>query len=88
MESANIFEGTDTYGVSIMVAIRKEDGQFFWRSYSFNGYGMGWSKWKKIEPINVFMNSHGKQAIKWGWNELNGRVSKTRLPKIENEYAK
>ena len=87
MESANIFQGTDTYGVSIEVAIRKEDNQFFWRSYSFNGYGMGYTKWNKINSFEVYTNSHGKQAIKWGWNELTGRIAKARLPKIENELA-
>jgi hypothetical protein len=87
MESANIFYGTDTYGTHIEVAIRKEDNQFFWRSYSFNGYGMGWKKWEKIESFEIFINSYGKEAIKWGWNELTGCVGKPRLPKLEKEYA-
>ena len=85
LESANIFYGTNTYGANIEVAIRKKDNQFFFRSYSFNGYGMGWSKWREIESLEIFIDSFGKQAIKWGWNELTGCVGKTRLPKLKSD---
>ena len=82
MESTNMFFGSDTYGARIEVAIRKEDNQFFWRTYAFNGYGMGWTKWQETESTEIFTNYLGKPCIKWGWNELTGCAGKPRLPKL------
>ena len=79
MES-NVFRGQDTYGKQIEVAVNQE-GQWFFRHYRYNGYGMAWSKWEKLnEPRQPFVNEIGKEVIRWGWNELIGFKAKRKLP--------
>ena len=83
MKTVNYFQGIDTFGTSIDVAIREQDRQMFWRSYSFNGYGMGWTKWQKLQNKEIYFNPDGKPTIKWGFNELSGFINKGfRLPKV------
>ena len=79
--NVNRFYGDDTFGTHIEVGIRA-DGQMYWRAYKFNGYGMGWSKWEKLETRDIYINVSGKPAMKWGFNELTGYFEpKSRLPK-------
>lgn len=80
MKKNNLYFGTDTYGTNIEVGINNEGVQFY-RSYSFNGYGMAWQKWQKLEePCQIINNG---DQLKWGWNELNGcYYNRIRLPKI------
>lgn len=79
---SNYFFGCDSLGNRINVAIRK-DGTLFWRTYKFNGYGMGWSKWDKIndQELDVTTDSKGNETAKWGFEELKGYFNKSiRLP--------
>ena len=79
--TANYFFGTDTYGRPIEVAVRA-DGRFFCRSKRFNGYGMSWSKWEKMESKPILTDFLGEPMIKWGFNTLRGYAkSHLRLPK-------
>ena len=80
--NANIFQGQDTYGANIQVAV-SESGKFFYRVFRYNGYAKAWSKWESVgRDIAVYTNSYGKPAIKWGWNEFIGYQNpRIRLPK-------
>ena len=82
MSKNKSFFGTDSYGVNIEVSIRKEDNQFFWRSYSYNGFGSGWSKWEKMDGSEIEVVD-GKEYLKWGWNKLQSFSSNSRLPKLK-----
>jgi hypothetical protein len=54
MAKANrLYSGHDSYGRAIEVAERT-DGVWFWREYRWNGYGMGWSKWKAYGKVPTF----------------------------------
>lgn len=82
-KTANFFSGYDSYGSSIEVCIRKEDGQMFWRW--FRGNHIGWSKWAKMDNTPVYFRN-GEPKISWGFNELNGIYYKgVRPPKIKEE---
>lgn len=50
-----LYRGHDSYGRAIEVAERI-DGVWFWREYSWNGYGMGWSKWAALGELPTFPN--------------------------------
>lgn len=69
------FTGIDSYCRSIEVAVR-EDNQWFSRSYGFNGFGNGWSKWQKQEEL-----PRCPDGVEWGFKNLRS-VSPTgiRLP--------
>lgn len=43
-KAVKLYEGHDSYGRTIQVAER-EDGQWFWREWGWNGFGVSWSKW-------------------------------------------
>lgn len=43
-KAISLYSGWDTYGRPVELAER-EDGEWFWREYGWNGYGRGWSKW-------------------------------------------
>ena len=84
---ANCFHGTDTYGRSVQVGIR-QDGVAFFRTYQFNGYGMGMSKWQTLadyvhQPYKSSSAVYGERThVKWGFNELTGYANpRMRLPK-------
>lgn len=80
--SNNLFSGNSTYGVSIQVGI-SESGEQYWRDYSWNGYGKGWTKWKKLDSKCSF---NEKGNLVWGWNEFTGCRTKLKLPKeVSNE---
>lgn len=85
---SNVFSGSDSFGRHYEVAIK--DGSLFHRSYVYNGYGMGWSKWKLMDSfsgefyISECNNYGNKEKLKWGFGcdaigSLNNRL---RLPKI------
>ena len=90
------FYGYDTFGHQIEVA-ESVDGIWFYRRYSWNGWGVCWSKWDILEDgptfktkgINrytgdTFSYEEG-EAIQWGFSTLSKyeRVPKFRLPKYE-----
>jgi hypothetical protein len=84
---ANCFHGTDTYGRSVQVGIR-QDGVAFFRTYRYNGYGMGMTKWEMLndyvhQPYKSSSAVYGEKThIKWGFNELTGYANpRMRLPK-------
>lgn len=46
------FVCNDSYGRKFEL-VMDEDRNWWTRSYIYNGYGMGWSKWAKSEPRKV-----------------------------------
>jgi hypothetical protein len=68
------------------------DGHWFARSYGYNGFGMGWSKWDKVEApqyVTEIQNVYSGEvthiesglAIYWGFDRLSRRNSdRVRLP--------
>lgn len=69
------FSGIDSYCRSIEVAVR-EDGQWFYRSYGFNGYGNSWSKWTKDREL-----PRSEDGVRWGFKTLRPSSPKgIRLP--------
>lgn len=51
-KAAKVYQGCDSYGRTIQVAERG-DGQWFWREWGWNGFGVAWSKWCKADrPIH------------------------------------
>lgn len=72
------FGGTNSYGVSVEVA-ESESGSWFQRSYTYNGYGMGWNKWIAFTPswstsyINVYtLEKHEREepVLEFGFRTL------------------
>jgi hypothetical protein len=59
------FIGFDSYCHRIEVAIR-EDGQWFSRSYGYNGYGNCWGKWTKDKELPRLENG----CVEWGFKTL------------------
>ena len=48
-KTTRAFSGYNSYGVSVEVA-ESNTGNWFQRSYVFNGFGKGWSKWEPFTP--------------------------------------
>jgi hypothetical protein len=71
------FGGTNSYGVSVEVA-ESESGNWFQRSWSYNGYGRGWDKWTTFTPnwstsyVNVYtLETHEREAVlEYGFSTL------------------
>ena len=61
---AKLFEGNDTYGVPVEVALC-EHGLWYFRVYRWNGYGKSFSKWA---PHRDPHDESGRPF--WGWNRL------------------
>jgi len=59
------FIGIDSYCRRIEVAVR-EDGQWFSRTYGYNGYGNCWGKWTKDEELPSLENG----CVEWGFKTL------------------
>lgn len=84
---SNVFFGSDSLGRHYEVAVNK--GNFYHRNYSYNGYGMGWSKWELLNSFNGEFylkecNNYGnKEMLKWGFGcDAIGSINKRiRLPK-------
>lgn len=69
------FTGIDTYCRSVEVAIR-EDGTWFSRILQYNGYGLGWTKWKKDREL-----PRCTEGVEWGFKKLRSTTPKgLRLP--------
>jgi len=70
------FIGIDTFCRAVEVAIR-EDGQWFSRTYGYNGYGKCWGKWTKDEELPRTAND----GVEWGFKTLQRSSPKgIRLP--------
>jgi hypothetical protein len=69
------FYGIDSQCRSVEVAIR-EDGQWFSRSYGYNGYGNCWGKWSKDREL-----PRTDTGVEWGFKTLQATNPKgLRLP--------
>jgi len=72
------FFGSNSYGMSIEVA-ESDTGNWFQRSYGFNGYGKSWGKWLPFIPswslsyTNVYtreVSEREKPALEFGFSVL------------------
>lgn len=83
----NVFSGSDSYGRNYEVAVK--DNNIYHRNYGFNGYGMAWGKWEKLNSfsgefyLNECDNYGNKEMLHWGFGcdavgYINNRI---RLPK-------
>ena len=69
------FTGIDSYCRRIDAAVR-EDGAWFYRVCQYNGYGLGWSKWKPVEEL-----PRCTEGVEWGFKKLGSTTPKgLRLP--------
>ena len=71
MKKVTIFWGENSFGKHYELAIYNgENGnEFYYRDYIYNGYGMGWSKFHKIDDFNgkFYIDEDGKTQIRWGF---------------------
>ena len=88
-----VYGGSDSAGRGIEVA-QRVDGVWFSREYSWNGYGMGWSKWAELKKVPGFLtqgtNAYSGESypieygevMSWGFSTLSRYSSapKYRLP--------
>lgn len=91
------YSGTNSYGKPVDVAL-SEHGQWYSRSYAFNGYQVAPTKWTKTQPpshpkghTNVYSGEfeeysqeEQQKRISWGFTELLlvEGYTKARLPNI------
>ena len=88
-----VYGGSDSTGRGVEVA-QRVDGVWFHREHSWNGYGMGWSKWMELKKTpwfptqgtnkytgEIYPIEHGS-VMDWGFSTLNkyNSVPKYRLP--------
>lgn len=92
-----LFVGTDSYGRNVQMA-KREDNVWFFRQYTFNGFGKGWSKWtiwnEPVEYTKQIINAYDgtvtkfpddyQETIEFGFRKLSlVQTTKVRLPKGE-----
>lgn len=68
-KAVEAFNGIDSQCRRVEAALR-EDGQWFGRVLAYNGYGLCWSKWRKVEAL-VRVDA---DRVEWGFKTI-GRVS-------------
>lgn len=61
------FSGIDSACRAIEAA-RRVDGQWYYRSYGYNGYGNSWSKWIALEDMQKHILEDGR--LEWGFKTL------------------
>ena len=72
------FTGRDTYGRTVDAALR-EDGVWFSRYQTYNGYGVGMTKWMKDKNLSSLVCEDGR--LDWGFRKLDvGSPKGLRLP--------
>ena len=84
--------GTDTFGRQVEVA-ESDSGNFFARTYEYNGYGKSWGRWETHTPTfeTTTTNAYSEEVIEhkdnpimtWGFNRLTKSIEdlpKYRLP--------
>lgn len=79
---SNVFSGEDTFGRKYELAIK--DSKFYIRNYGFNGYGIGYDKWRELnefsgefylEEATEFYPE--RERLKWGWGvDATGYINK------------
>jgi hypothetical protein len=66
-------------------------GQWYGRSFGFNGFGVGWSKWEPIAPPSPVIEIENRYSgemtsiepdtcVMWGFDRLSRTVGVRRLP--------
>ena len=79
MKAQRFFSGHDTYGRSVELA-QAVDGNWYGRTFDYNGYGCNWSKWiehdaPEFETVgeNKYTGekfTYEKPVAFWGFNKL------------------
>lgn len=91
MKASRLFTGYDTFGRRVELA-QGINGEWFGRSYDFNGYGKAWGKWLSHDKPSF--ESHGtnqytgekfqydKPQAFWGFNRMDecDSIPRYRLP--------
>ena len=72
VKSVAVFTGVDSACRSVEQAYRA-DGVAFGRDYRFNGYGMSWSKWYKLDNhVTPLADALATGCVDWGFKTLRG----------------
>jgi hypothetical protein len=71
MKKVTIFWGENSFGKHYeLVRHNGQNGsEFYIRDYIYNGYGMGWGKFRKVNDFNgkITIDENGKEQISWGF---------------------
>ena len=90
-KARRFFTGTDSNGTQVERA-ESVYGIWFARSYGYNGYGMGFSKWEKTDDPDFETTGTNQYDGKtfmypapvcmWGWNKMreHSDIPRLRLP--------
>lgn len=74
VRSVAVFSGVDSACRPVEQAYRA-DGVAFGRDYAFNGYGMGWSRWYRLDKgVTPLAEALSNGFVEWGFKTLSGGV--------------